>query len=86
MSGLEVSDLGSGEVCDCPFCCREEETKYISPGGVVDFTPGQREKDPELCAGKSLDFSWEHGDLDPQRLCPDRVWGLTLGHGEVDPE
>ena len=72
--------MESGEVGDCPFCCRDE-------GGVQDFTPGQREKDPEqLCADKSLDFSWEHGDFDPRRLCPGGVWGFALGHGEVDPE
>lgn len=53
---------------------------------MLDFTPGQREKDPELCADESLDFSWEHGDFDPQRLYPDGVWGFTLGHGEVDLE
>lgn len=53
---------------------------------MLDFIPGQREKNPELCAGESLDFSWEHGDFDSLRLCPDGVWGFTLGHGEVDPE
>lgn len=54
---------------------------------MLDLTPGQREKAPEqLCASESLDFSWEHGDFDPRRLCPGGVWGLALGHGEVDPE
>lgn len=60
--------------------------KYSSPGGVSAFTPGHREKDPELCAVKSFNFSWEHGDFDPQILGPDGVWGLALGYGEVDPE
>lgn len=32
--------------------------KLLSPGGVLDFTLGQREKNPEqLCVGESLDFS-----------------------------
>lgn len=54
---------------------------------MLDFTPGQREKDPEqLCAGVSLDFSWGPGDFDPVRLCPGGVWGFTLGYGEVHPE
>lgn len=72
--------MESGEAGDCPFCCRNE-------GGVLDLTPGQREKDPEqLCASESLDFSWENGDFDPRRLCPGGIWGFALGHGEVDPE
>lgn len=54
---------------------------------MLDSTPGEREKDPEqLCAGESLDFSWEHGDFDPEKLCPGGVWGFTLGLGEADPE
>lgn len=52
---------------------------------MLDFTLGQKENGPELC-GESLDFSSEHGDFDPEKLCPGGVWGFTLGHGEVEPE
>lgn len=35
--------------------------------------------------GDSSGFSWEHGDLDPERHCPGVVW-VTLEFGEEEPE
>lgn len=53
---------------------------------MLDVTPRQREEDSEISAGESLDFSWGHGDFDPERLCPGEVWSFALGYGEAAPD
>lgn len=52
----------------------------------MSVTPGQRENDPELSVGESLDFSWEQGDLDAERFCSGGVWSMLFGYGDVDSE